>query len=809
MPAAQQIAPQSLSYDKVCLIDGGVPRDPTYLRMGEIRFPLQYYSHSQATAGIISNTLSHSISAATIVSTAIDDYILSYGGTNPGMGTFEFCFDNGPTPVANMSMSFDDVNYSGDAPSETETDFYTDFLATKRAPFPLYVMSAGNSAGFPETVPTPWVQNRGYNSLIVGASDDRGSPNIFDSTIAWFSSWVNPPRTHGDYELPNLVAPGIGIASANMFDIPDMLDSSPRTGCPSNLSGTSFSAPQATGVASLVFNTDPSSFYGFPEMLKAVLMASTSVSVDGAGFTSLSSSPSPDRKDGVGVLDAQAAIALGSSSYRSCPGCEAMPRGRWAGTFDLVNGFDSNGYSTQQWNLVADRTGRMKVIGTWTGFPLPCNFSDPIAGTYFPQYCNSNELDADLDLVVWNLTAGTWCVSGSWDSSWEGCDMQVTNGDRLTVKMFLSAAYNSSTVLAVAWNNYPIPLVARAAPAVPPIGIVALVVVLLGVGHIVTRRRQLARAILTIAIVCAFSVSCGSKDRSSTDENTSIADTGVSSPDASLVDAGLLTSDVPITTFDAFVVTTPEGGADGTIFDVGTPSVEGGSCSTVGFIGTPDEITQTPRAQYDVELAALHLDRTELTAKQSVYDRIATDLTAIRGTNSDIASSNESTGGWILPSNPYSNGKAVLLTVDTATSTAMRAGTYNYWSCLNSYYGFVTAQYSGSGSDLSANVNVLLKGVYDIDKILGLYGSLPGVIATHNIPYSQPYDAPHMCVNRTTDETYQYAILAAYGDCLSGCMYKKLYCYQSSAAGAVTLVAEGTDGGASTQCLGWYNTFCQ
>ena len=120
MPAAQQIAPQSLSYDKVCLIDGGVPRDPTYLRMGEIRFPLQYYSHSQATAGIISNTLSHSISAATIVSTAIDDYILSYGGTNPGMGTFEFCFDNGPTPVANMSMSFDDVNYSGDAPSETE-----------------------------------------------------------------------------------------------------------------------------------------------------------------------------------------------------------------------------------------------------------------------------------------------------------------------------------------------------------------------------------------------------------------------------------------------------------------------------------------------------------------------------------------------------------------------------------------------------------------------------------------------------------------------------------------------------------------
>ena len=73
MPQAQQIAPSSLTYNKVCLVDGGVPRDQTYLRMGAIRYPNQSYSHSQATAGTISNTLSHSVTTSTIISTAIDD----------------------------------------------------------------------------------------------------------------------------------------------------------------------------------------------------------------------------------------------------------------------------------------------------------------------------------------------------------------------------------------------------------------------------------------------------------------------------------------------------------------------------------------------------------------------------------------------------------------------------------------------------------------------------------------------------------------------------------------------------------------
>jgi len=198
-----------------------------------------------------------------------------------------------------MSMAFSDPNFSGDEPWESESDWYTDFLTTKVAPFPLYIMSAGNSAADPNDIPTPWVQNRGFNSLVVGASDDKGTSGIYDDSIAWFSSWVNPPRSHGDYELPHMAAPGVGIASANMTYLPDILrETKDAAGdcCPSNLDGTSFSAPQVTGVADLVFNTDPGSFFGFPEMLKAVLMASTSVNVDGGSFTNLRANSTTDRK---------------------------------------------------------------------------------------------------------------------------------------------------------------------------------------------------------------------------------------------------------------------------------------------------------------------------------------------------------------------------------------------------------------------------------------------------------------------------------------------------------------------------------
>lgn len=49
------------------------------------------------------------------------------------------------------------------------------------------------------------------------------------------------------------------------------------------------------------------------------------------------------------------------------------------------------------------------------------------------------------------------------------------------------------------------------------------------------------------------------------------------------------------------------------------------SCRGSSLVGPPEEIAQTPRAQHDIEIAALHLDNALLVARQGTYDRILGD----------------------------------------------------------------------------------------------------------------------------------------------------------------------------------------
>jgi len=76
---------------KICMVDAGAPTDTTWLRISSTRVPTQQACHSQAVAGILSNTFpgnTTSVTDAQIVSTSEDlidnPYMLG------GMGTFEY-----------------------------------------------------------------------------------------------------------------------------------------------------------------------------------------------------------------------------------------------------------------------------------------------------------------------------------------------------------------------------------------------------------------------------------------------------------------------------------------------------------------------------------------------------------------------------------------------------------------------------------------------------------------------------------------------------------------------------------------------
>lgn len=161
------------------------------------------------------------------------------------------------------------------------------------------------------------MSNRGYSYLVVGASDDKDSTTLTDDEMAGFSSWRNPDTTHDDHELPSLVAPGTNIKVGSLG----------AGGSAEVQSGTSLAAPFVSGVAALVTARDTSTFYGWPEMLRAVLQAAAVQTPDGQ-FTKLGSTTS-DTHQGAGGLNAHLATLIAASTNYRGPSTSAAQYGRY------------------------------------------------------------------------------------------------------------------------------------------------------------------------------------------------------------------------------------------------------------------------------------------------------------------------------------------------------------------------------------------------------------------------------------------------------------------------------------------------
>jgi hypothetical protein len=195
-----------------------------------------------------------------------------------------------------------------------------------------------------------------------------------------------------------------------------------------------------------------------------------------------------------------------------------------------------------------------------------------------------------------------------------------------------------------------------------------------------------------------------------------------------------------------------------------------GPCPTP--VGSTEELAATPRADENLELLALSLEPERMTASSSTYDRVVSDVAAIRALTPGLADIGFRSG--------YA-GMSLYVQVTSIGAQSIAAGDYTAWDCLNDAYKAGPPQLTDGLAAHSASVQ--LGGVFNLPLVADLYAQLPEVILTE--PSSAIGDGSTLCAVRD-GEQYQYAVDRAGGDCPSGCTEHEVHGFASDAAGQVS-----------------------
>jgi subtilisin family serine protease len=220
-----------------------------------------YNGHGTHVAGIASSTdltyqgVAYGCDAIINAKAAWDDDGLPGGWAymywSDAMEAIEWAIFSAGDDADSINLSYGGSPGSGDTAMARFLDSVVDWLWVPVA------VSAGNNGPNPYTVNDPATA---YNIMSVAASDDRGTWDRIDDTLAGFSS--RGPTGDGRYK-PDITAPGVDITSTNAFwegPNPDFIAKS----------GTSMAAPHIAAAYLLLLQ------YGIysPMQMKAMLINS-------------------------------------------------------------------------------------------------------------------------------------------------------------------------------------------------------------------------------------------------------------------------------------------------------------------------------------------------------------------------------------------------------------------------------------------------------------------------------------------------------------------------------------------------------
>jgi hypothetical protein len=225
---------------------------------------------------------------------------------------------------------------------------------------------------------------------------------------------------------------------------------------------------------------------------------------------------------------------------------------------------------------------------------------------------------------------------------------------------------------------------------------------------------------------------------------------------------------------------------DGSGYDPAPESFTGPCPAPVGSL---EELALTPRADPNLELLTFELEPNNVVASQATYDRLVSDVTAIRAlraTLSDVA--------YLQ----HHDGRRIQLELRDAAGQAFVEGRYTAWACLNEAYE------PRSVSMIGAWVSLEFDGIYNLERIIELYQQLPGV--TSGAWTMGGLDGPTICVSREA-ERYEYVFHDTGEFCPEPCPEHRAYHFASETSGQVTELAtwDSTTGAPAPR---WFSDVC-
>jgi hypothetical protein len=222
------------------------------------------------------------------------------------------------------------------------------------------------------------------------------------------SVFRNPSSSHGDRELPELAANGMGVTCVGLTK-----------------SGTSMAAPAVAGCTALLQQAD-ATLQSWPEGCRAILLASASKNVTGSTWWA-DRTAAVDGRDGSGAVDALEGVRIARA--RRSRNAAATRRGWDVGTLRSAD-IGGNGESTFSYQVTVPRftfNARVKVALAWDSLATVIDL--PFINISF------DVLQLDLDLKIYDAQGALVGYSGSWDNSYEVAEFDARAGQTYTIKI--------------------------------------------------------------------------------------------------------------------------------------------------------------------------------------------------------------------------------------------------------------------------------------------------------------------------------------------------------------------------------------